>query len=616
MCGIAGWIDWERDLTHEEPSVRAMAETLACRGPDASGTWLSGHAALAHRRLIVIDPEGGGQPMSRRRGDHVFTLVYNGELYNTAELRSDLIAKGHTFRGHSDTEALLRAYMEWGVDCVHHFNGIFAFAVWDSANQRLVMARDRLGVKPLFYRPERGSLLFGSELKAILAHPSVDPEVDADGLGEIFALGPARTPGHGVYRGVHEVKPGHVLISDRRGSRTYPYWSLESRPHSDDSETTARTVHTLLKDAVERQLVSDVPICTLLSGGLDSSALTAFAAAHFDRQERGPLHTYSIDYHGNDVHFKPSAFQPNSDAEWVRVMSDTLGTTHHVVTLDNHDLAQELSTAVKAQDLPGMADVSSSLFLFCREIKKEFTVALSGECADEMFGGYPWFHRPEMLEANTFPWSRALDHRESWLAPEVRKAVRVHEYAEQRYRETLAEVPRLDGESPSEARIREIFYLNYVWFMVTLLNRKDRMSMACGLEVRVPFCDHRLVEYVWNIPWSMKTYGGREKGILRKALEGVLPEGVLYRKKSPYPKTHNPVYLHAVRKRLLEILDDSDSPILPLLDIEKIRAMALAQDDTFDTPWFGQLMTGPQLYAYLIEVNTWLAHYNVRIRLS
>ncbi len=615
MCGIAGWIDWERDLSHEEETVVAMAERLASRGPDASGTWLSEHVALAHRRLIVVDPAGGGQPMTRRRGEHDYTLVYNGELYNTAELRTELQARGHTFRGHSDTEALLRAYMEWGVDCIQRFNGIFAFAVWDAREHRLVMARDRLGVKPLFYRPQAHSLLFGSEIKAILAHPSVKAEVDAEGLAEIFALGPARTPGHGVFCGVHEVKPGHALIFDRRGLRTYPYWSLQSRPHTDDVETTASTVYALLKDSVERQLVSDVPVCTLLSGGLDSSALTAFAANHFKREGRAPLHTYSIDYEGNDVHFKPNAFQPNSDAEWVRVMSQTLGTTHHVVTLDNHDLAEELLTAVKAQDLPGMADVSSSLYLFCREIKRAFTVSLSGECADEMFGGYPWFHRPDMLQADTFPWSRALDHRASWLSPEVRSAVRVHEYALRRYQESLAEVPRLEGESPEEARIREIFYLNYVWFMVTLLNRKDRMSMATGLEVRVPFCDHRLVEYVWNIPWSMKRYGGREKGILRKALEGVLPEGVLYRKKSPYPKTHNPVYLDAVRTRLLEILDEPSAPLLPLIDTNKIRAMAMAQDDAFDTPWFGQLMTGPQLFAYLIEVNTWLEHYNVRVRI-
>ena len=615
MCGIAGWVDWERDLSREEATVRAMADRLACRGPDAAGAWTTQAAAIGHRRLIVIDPAGGAQPMVRTRGGRTYVLTYNGELYNTEDLRAELLERGHTFRGHSDTEVLLTSYIEWGVDAVQRLNGIFAFAVWDDAEQRLVMARDRLGVKPLFYRTDGRSLLFGSEPKAILAHPSVEAEVDAEGLAEIFGLGPARTPGHGVYRGLQEVKPGHVLIFDRRGARTYPYWRLESKPHEDDVETTARRVRELLKDSVERQLVSDVPICTLLSGGLDSSALTAFAAAHFRREGRGTLHTFSIDYEGNREHFRPNPFQPNSDADWVPVISEFLGTQHHVVTVKTEDLAEALTAAVLAQDLPGMADVSSSLLLFCREIKKEFTVALSGECADEMFGGYPWFHRPEMVGANTFPWSRALDHRASWLAPDVRRAVRLHEYVAQRYHEALAEVPRLPGESPADARLREIFYLNYTWFMVTLLNRKDRMSMASGLEVRVPFCDHRLVEYVWNIPWHIKTYGNREKGILRKALEGVLPEGVLYRKKSPYPKTHNPRYFQAVQERLRQILDDPASPILPLLDLERVRSLVEARDDAFDTPWFGQLMTGPQLVAYLIEVDTWLRSYNVRIRL-
>ena len=613
MCGIAGWIDWERDLTEAVGVVRAMAETLACRGPDQAGTWTSSHAAIGHRRLIVIDPEGGGQPMVRTAGGRNFVLTYNGELYNTAEIRSALESRGYVFQSNSDTEAVLLAYIEWGPRSVERLNGIFAYAVWDEANRRLVLARDRLGVKPLFYRYDGHSFLFGSEPKAILAHPDVKPEIDAEGLSEIFAVGPARTPGVGVYKGIRELKPGHFAVLSESGLRTVRYWALESRPHEDDLETTARKVHDLLKDSVERQLVSDVPICTLLSGGLDSSAISAFAARHLERQGRGPLHTFSIDYAGNDEHFKPSAFQPNSDADWVPVISNFLGTVHHKVVIETERLAEALRDAVHARDLPGMADVDSSLYLFCREIKKDFTVALSGECADEMFGGYPWFHREEMLWADTFPWSRAGHHRSRWLSPELRKVVDPEAYARARYEETLAETPRLEGETGQAARIRELFYLNYTWFMATLLNRKDRMSMACGLEVRVPFCDHRLVEYVWNIPWEMKLHGGREKGILRKALEGVLPEGVLYRKKSPFPKTHNPEYLHAMRRWVLRILDDKNSPLLPLIDQKVIRAMAEAKDDTFDQPWFGQLMTGPQLLAYLVEIDTWLRDYRVSI---
>ncbi|ACA58708.1 asparagine synthase (glutamine-hydrolyzing) [Candidatus Desulforudis audaxviator] len=614
MCGIAGWIDWERDLRRECPVITEMTGTLAARGPDASGFWLSEHAALGHRRLIVVDPEGGGQPMVRRCGEREYVLVYNGELYNTPELRRDLEARGHVFRGHSDTEALLLSYIEWGADCVGRLNGIFAFAVWSEYDQSLFMARDRMGVKPLFYAVRGGAFLFGSEQKAILAHPDVRPEVDAEGLAEVFALGPARTPGHGVFRGISELRPGYCLFFDRNGVRTRRYWRLESRPHTDDLPATAAKVRALLQDSVERQLVADVPVCTLLSGGLDSSALTAFAAGAFRKSGRGTVHTYSIDFVDNERYFRPNRFQPDADSAWVGLVSDRLGTIHHPVWVDTPELVDTLGLAVQARDLPGMADIDTSLYLFCREIKKEFTVALSGECADEMFGGYPWFHREEDLAAGTFPWSRSTRARMRLLKPELARELRPEEYVAARYAETLAEVPRLSGEDPVGARRREMFYLNLVWFMTTLLDRKDRMSMATGLEVRVPFCDHRLVEYVWNIPWALKTWGGREKGILRLALDGVVPGEVLHRRKSPYPKTHHPGYLEAVRSKLRQVLDDPASPLLTLIDTTCVRELVQTDGSSFGTTWFGQLMAGPQLFAYLYQVDAWLREYRVTIR--
>lgn len=614
MCGIAGWITWNDDLRLQEATVRAMGETLACRGPDASGLWLSRTCGFAHRRLAVIDPERGGQPMVRTVGERTYVIVYNGELYNTAELRDELVSKGWDFRGHSDTEVLLAAYIEWGPDCLAKLNGIFAFAAWSEADQTLFLARDRLGVKPLFYADLGDAFLFGSEPKAILAHPRITPEVDAEGLAEIFGLGPARTPGHGIYRGIREIKPGYALTVKPAGIVHQRYWSLVSRPHEDDLDTTVATVRELFEDAVRRQLVSDVPVCTLLSGGLDSSAITALAATYLAERGEGPLHTFSIDYAGNEQHFTPSAFQPDTDEHWIRVVSRHFGTTHHRVIVETYDLAHALTEAVRARDLPGMADIDASLLLFCREIKKRATVALSGECADEVFGGYPWFHREELVNADTFPWSRSVRLRESWLLPHVRDALALPEYVAQRYRESLAEVPLLPGEPPRERRMREIAYLNLTWFMVTLLNRKDRMSMASGLEVRVPFCDHRLVEYVWNVPWEMKACDGREKGLLRRALRGVLPDEVLYRKKNPYPKTHNPEYLETVRRWTLDILSRDNSPLAQLVDVAAIRDMA-CEPRAFDQPWYGQLMTGPQFFAYLIEIDTWLREYGVNVRL-
>jgi asparagine synthase (glutamine-hydrolysing) len=536
-------------------------------------------------------------------------------LYNTLDLRRELEALGVVFlTRNSDTEVLLMAYMEWGPACIERLNGIFSFAIWSEAEQSLFLARDRLGVKPLFYLRQGSSFIFGSELKAILAHPAVMPEVSAGGLAEIFVMGPSRTPGHGVYRGVHELRPGHCLLYDRNGVRLRRYWALKSKPHNDDLDQSAARVRELFTDTVKRQLVSDVPVCAFLSGGLDSSAITAIAAREFQREGTGLIHTYSIDYAGNDRYFQPDYFQPNSDAQWVGRVSGFLGTCHHVIEIDNTEMTEALTKATMANDLPGMADVDSSLYLFCREVKNNHTVALSGESADEIFGGYPWFHNNDSLHANTFPWIRLMRERMHYFSPELVEMLKPEGYMAERYSEALAEVPRLDGEEPFEARIREMFYLNITRFMQTLLDRKDRMSMAVGLEVRVPFCDHRLVEYVWNIPWEMKSCDNMAKGILRRALAGLLPTDVLTRKKSPYPKTHNPAYLAAVRDRVLSILDDSSSPLLPLINTGAVRALAKSDGVEFDRPWFGQLMRGPQFLAFLIQVDVWLRHYHVVIR--
>jgi asparagine synthase (glutamine-hydrolysing) len=615
MCGITGWIDWNNDLTKQELIVEKMAQTLGKRGPDASNVWSTFHASLGHTRLIVVDPAGGAQPMTRSKDNLAYTLVYNGELYNTEDIRKELLKRGYRFQSHSDTEVLLTAYIEWKEKCLEYLNGIYAFAIWDHQRQQLFIARDRLGVKPLFYREQNGSLLFGSELKALLAHPDVKAEVDTEGLQELFGLGPSRTPGHGVFKGISELRPAHALTYNRNGLTIWRYWNVESKKHEDSLEDTVDKVKFLFKDAVERQLVADVPVCTFLSGGVDSSAISAIASDYFSQNARGTLHTYSIDYDENDKYFKASQFQPNADGPWIEKMAKFLGTNHHSAVIDNEKLAYFLKDAVLMRDLPGMADVDSSLLWFCDVIKKDFTVALSGECADEIFGGYPWFHKQEILDHAGFPWMRSSVEREQLLQPKWQQKLKLQEYVQQRYEETIAETPRLDGESKLEARRREIFYLNIVWFMATLLDRKDRMSMGASLEVRVPFADHRIVEYAWNIPWEMKMLEGREKGILRRALEGVLPQEILYRKKSPYPKTHHPGYTKVVQKMLSEIIEDPTSPLLELVSKEKVKDIIESEGASFKTPWFGQLMTGPQLIAHLVQIDIWLREYNVTLAL-
>jgi len=613
MCGIAGLVDWEQDLTQAQPLLEAMGRTLAARGPDAEGFWLSSHAAMAHRRLVVIDPEGGGQPMVRRQDGRTCVLNYNGELYNTAELRAELESYGYRFSSRSDTEVLLVSFMHWGSSCVDHLNGIFAFAVWDDLSQSLFLARDRLGVKPLFYARRGSRLVYASELKALFC-AGVEAVLDAEGLAEVFVMGPSRTPGCGIFKDVAELRPGCCLTFDRDGLALRRYWSLKSHPHPDDIQTTAARVRELLEDTVQRQLVSDVPVCVLLSGGLDSGAVTAFATAAYQKADLGPLTTFSIDFAGNERYFKADSYQTNRDDPWVDLVSGHFATRHHKVILDTPELVDGLAPALIARDHPGMADVDTSLLLFCREIKKHATVAVSGEAADEIFGGYPWFHLPQDLVSPHFPWIRKVEERMQLLHPELVAYMRAGEYLADRYRDALAEVPRLAGEDPAQARMRDLLYLNITRFLATLLDRKDRMSMAVGLEVRVPFCDHRLVEYVWNIPWSMKTCDGMPKGILRRALEGVLPEKVVKRQKSPYPSTHNPAYLEACRRRFVELLDDHASPLARLLDQRQARRLAQGETSFEGSPWFSQLMGLAQLFSYFIQVDLWWRHYRIHIR--
>jgi asparagine synthase (glutamine-hydrolysing) len=613
MCGIAGWIDLKEDLTDKYPIVEAMSATLAKRGPDSSGTWFSTHALLAHRRLAVMDPAGGAQPMLRQKEGYDYCIVYNGELYNSPELKKSLEDSGYTFTTSCDTEVLLLSYAHWGPQCVERLNGIFAFGIWDEKEQKIFLARDHFGVKPLFYTCLKSGLVFGSEIKTLLSNPMVKPEIGVEGLSEVFGLGPAKTPGIGVFNGISELKPAHCMIFDSNGLHTYRYWTLKIQEHTDSLEDTVSKVRGLVMDAMERQFVSDVPLCTFLSGGLDSSAITALAARYFRNNGKGRLHTYSIDYADNEKYFVPSLFQPTPDAPWVKRMADECGSEHTYFTVNTTQVADALENAVAARDLPGMADIDSSLWLFCQEVKKDATVALSGECADEVFGGYPWFHKEEMLNSGTFPWSRNIEERNVILSGDLLKSINTTEYIARRYQETLSEVPHMDGENELEKRRREMFYLNFSWFMQTLLDRKDRMSMAHGLEVRVPYCDYRLVQYAWNIPWDMKMLDGREKGLLRKAFEGVLPNDVLYRKKSPYPKTHNPSYEATVKNRLKEIMHDPNSPLLPLID-KKALAIIMAKPSDLGKPWYGQLMARPQLYAWLIQVNAWLRMYKISIK--
>ena len=608
MCGIGGFVDYERDARRGGPILHGMKRTLTPRGPDAEGTYFDEDAALVHRRLIVIDPEGGKQPM--HSPDRNTIIIYNGELYNTPELRTELMSRGHEFVGHSDTEVLLHAYLEWKTDAFSRLNGIFAFAIWEKRERRLTLCRDRLGVKPLFFAPIRNGLTFGSTIDTVLCHPEIEPALDEDGLRTLLLLGPARPPESGVFRQIKSLLPGHFAVLTPENFTDHVYWQLEAHEHEDDLPTTIERTHTLICDAARRQLVSDVPLACFLSGGLDSSILSMLAAK--DYAARGEtLHTWSVDYRDNDKYFTKSIFQPNSDDSYIDQMVDFLGTHHHRVVLEPEALCAALLPATDARALPGMADVDSSLLLFCAAVKRGgTTVCLSGECADELFGGYPWYHREEILFEDTFPWSRSVGLRLGLLTPDaVRNG---EEFVRQHYRDTCDRAPKLSSDDKKAARMREMFVLNLDWFMATLLDRKDRMSMYSGLEVRVPFCDHRIVEYAYNMPWDFKSLEGREKGIVRRAFANELPKEIVYRKKSPYPKTFHPVYPRLCADYVRRIFEDNTSVAASLFDRNAVQKL-MQRPESLAEPWFGQLMRTPQIFAYIIQLDRWFRHYHVKI---
>ncbi|MGW4174732.1 asparagine synthase (glutamine-hydrolyzing) [Streptomyces rubiginosohelvolus] len=608
MCGIAGWLDWERDLTRESGTVRRMADTLARRGPDDSGVWTATRIGLGHRRLAVIDPELGRQPMTERGGDdgrELAVVSFSGEIHNYRELRTELTARGHRFRTASDTEVLLAAHREWGPRAIERFAGMFAYALWDIAEQTLYLGRDPLGVKPLYYAEHPSGLVFGSEPKALFASGLIRPEVDAEGLTDVFTVA-AKRPGDAVYRGVRQLLPGHLLTVRRGATTARRYWQLTTAPHEDDEATTVATVRSLLDRIVGEQTVADVPLGALLSGGIDSSAITAIGARALAADARGPLATYSVDFAGSEEDFQADALHVSRDAPYVRAVVDHVGTKHSEVLVEPASLLAESGVTLRARDYPGVGDLDVSLYLLFREVRRHLTVALSGEGADDAFGGYPWFASEAERPSGGFPWSAGVKDRNAVLSPELRGHLDLHERLEARYREALDEVPYLDGESGVDRRMREVYYLQHTRFLPFLLDRKDRMSMANGLEVRVPFCDHRLVEYVWNVPWRLKRLGGSEKGLLRAAVEDALPAEVVHRPKSGFPVGQSPEYLESVRTAVSDMIE-SDGPAMRLLDAGTLRAMVR------DQAWVNGTFTPPPILPRALQLDDWLTAYDVRV---
>ena len=572
MCAIAGILG----LPFNESIIQKMLHTMRRRGPDGNGVAMTAGSCLLHSRLSIIDPVGGQQPMKLRWQGRGYTLIYNGELYNTKEVREELEKLGHMFTGHSDTEVVLHAYAQWKEGCLERFNGIYAFAVWERESKSVFLARDRMGVKPLFYKKHDGGLLFASEIKTILQYPGVGRELDVEGVGEILLLGPGRSPGSGVFKGIQELEPGCWARYQEEKLPVCRYWKLMDREHKQSFEETAEQVRWLVKDAIVRQMVSDVPIETFLSGGMDSSLITAICA----KAAGEDIPAFSLDFQDNDKYFKAGKYQPNSDTAFIPIMLSSFGLDHHWTVLTPEILLETMEAATEARDLPGMADVDFSLLAFCGDISNYVKVALSGECADEIFGGYPWFRDPQVLASQGFPWAQNTAYRARFLNPEFK--LDAEDFVRSRYASTIRETDIIPGTSEQERQMKQMVNLNYRWFMQTLLDRKDRMSMYHSLEVRVPFCDHRIAEYLYAVPWEYKDYRGAEKGLLRYAMKGILPEEVLWRKKSPYPKTHDPQYMKLVCTEMKKLLNVSDAPLFQIVDKGEIVKLLDADNSI---PW-------------------------------
>lgn len=588
---------------------------------------------------------GAPHPVVGTVGLRTYVGMMDGEIYNKETLHKELYSLGYRFADRSDTAVMLHGYMAWGADCLEKFIGVFALAVWDG--EKLFLARDRLGIKSIFYQAangdagnkaankDTGKFVFSSALPVLLAHPGIKPTLTAEGAAELILLGPGRTPGSGILQGIHELKPGHFMQT-HPGEALYSasYWELKARPHLHNLTETTAHIRDLLsnQDCFSRDPLSSQsgfsrdslsgqggisrnplsgqtvfsrdmisykknPWPTLLSGGLDSSILASLA---------GSKETYSLDFIGNDEHFTASDLQPEDDNAYIAEMTRHLRANHtrHLVGTD--ELADALTSAVEARGLPGMADVDASLLLFCRKVRVTAPAVLSGEGADEIFGGYPWYTDETRRNADTFPWSLNTAYRADFLHPKLRTRINAEKFIRSRFTETMRSAPTLYDDSETDKKIRRIFILNLQWFFQTLAARSECMARAANLTIRMPFLDHRLVEYAYNIPWAMKHHNDREKGLLREAFKKYLPEKIINRKKSPFPKTHNPAYLQKVTDLMQALLNAPAAPLFEILNRQNLNAES-------PTPWYGQLMMRPQALAYFLQINAWLEKYNVDI---
>ena len=528
-----------------------------------------------------------------------------GRMRNAAALAEEL---GLMREERSLARIVLAAYARWGEDYIEHIEGPVLTAVLDRDADALILCRDRMGERRVFYTAQDGCVAFADHPDMLLEAGCLRPVVDIDGLRELFGLGPARTPGKTPWRGMYALEPGCALVARGESARVRRYFRLEAREHEDDAAATVETVRMMIERAVDD--IAPLRPAAMLSGGIDSTLLTALL-----RQRMEPVRSFSVDYEGNDRHFRANAFQPARDAPYIALAVERIGCQHTAVELTQASLAQALEEAVDARGFPGMADVDSSLLLFARRIAPQARFALSGECGDEVFGGYPWFRDAHSISGESFPWSGSLELRAGVLRRRVREKLDIRDYVRGALSEAVSRVEHLPHESAEGRCLRTMQHMCFAFFMANLQERALAMCEHSHLGVLTPFADERLVQYIYNVPWEMKFMGGREKGLLREAAGALLPESLRYRRKSPYPKTCDPAYARIVCGMVQGMLAEKKSPILQLVDARALEKLAASDLSPAQTPWFGQLMAGPQMLAYLWQVNAWLAARHAEVAL-
>ncbi|MDB4970141.1 MAG: hypothetical protein JWN44_5830 [Myxococcales bacterium] len=559
MCGIAGRVNQSASIDRAE--IFRMTDLIAHRGPDDHGYHLRTKVGLGHRRLSIIDLAGGRQPLANE--DDTVWIVFNGEIYNHVELRKELIARGHRFRTHSDTEAIVHAYEEWGADCATHLRGMFAFAIWDDRQQRLVLVRDRMGIKPVYYAQLGGDLVFGSEIKSLLSVPGVDASVDEDALTAYLALRYVPAP-LTMFRGVKKLPPASILTWSGGLVSIHQYWDLASFETKDHAPPTEAEAAAELRERVDHvtklRLMSEVPVGAFLSGGLDSTLITASMLRAEDA--RGALKTFSVGYAEDDA-------QSEDELAYARLAAQALGTEHRELRVTMREAADALPKIVWHLDEPVADPACVPLYFLSRRAKEEVTVVLSGEGADEALGGYYIYRKMQRLEElrqrlgaggqalslagellgmlphdklrrNARLFGRPLEDSYRGVSRAFDDHVVVQLHKQRGSGRGVAEVvasllgphwERTRGMSP----LRRMLYLDSrVWLPDDLLVKADKMTMAHAIELRVPFLDHELMQHAWSLPDHLKINNGVGKALLRKAARGRVPQSILDRPKKGF----------------------------------------------------------------------------------